>query len=167
FVTAAIPILLDKEWITIAWALESAALAWLSTRIAEPGLVKVSAALAAAALVRLLANPSLWGYHARSGTPIANWYLYPFAVPAAAFLVAAGWAARDTWARKVRYPEALRVAAGVLLFVLVNVEIADFYSTGVSLTFRLSGGGLAEDMTYSLAWGAFAIGLLFLGLAKK
>jgi uncharacterized membrane protein len=167
FVTAAIPILLDKEWITIAWALESAALAWLFTRVAEPGLVKVSAALAAATLTRLLVNPSLWGYHARSGTPVVNWYLYTFAVPAAAFLVAAGWAARDAWARKVRYPEALRVAAGVLLFVLVNVEIADVYSTGVSLTFRLSGGGLAEDMTYSLAWGAFAIGLLFLGLAKR
>ena len=33
FLTAAIPILLDKEWITVAWALEAAALAWLSTRV--------------------------------------------------------------------------------------------------------------------------------------
>ena len=167
FVTAAVPILLDKEWITIAWALEAGALAWLSTRVAEPRLVKASAALAAAALLRLLVNPALWGYHARSGTPIANWYLYTFAVPAASFLLAAGWASRDAWARASRYPEALRVAAGALLFVLVNVEIADFYSTGVSLTFRLSGGGLAEDMTYSLAWGAFAIALLFLGLTRR
>ena len=167
FITAAVPILLEKQWITIAWALEAAALAWLFTRVAEPGLVQVSAALAAIALIRLLANPALWGYHARSGTPVFNWYLYTFAVPAVAFLFGAGWAAKDAWARRVRYPEALRVAAGVLLFVLTNVEIADFYSTGVSLTFRLSGGGLAEDMTYSLAWGAFAIALLFLGLARS
>jgi hypothetical protein len=167
FVTAAVPILLEKQWITIAWALESAALAWLFRRLGEPGLVKVSAGLAAAAVLRLLANPALWGYHARSGMPVVNWYLYTFSVPAVAFLLAAGWVAADDWARRVRYPQALRIAAGVLLFVLVNVEIADFYSTGVSLTFRLSGGGLAEDMTYSLAWGAFAIGLLFLGLARS
>jgi uncharacterized membrane protein len=167
FVTAAIPILLDKEWITVAWALEAAALAWLATRIPEEGLVKASVALAAAAFVRLVLNPLLWGYHPRSGTPIVNWYLYTFGVPAVAFLLAARWISGSGWARSSRLPEILRAASGILLFVLLNVEIADFYSTGVSLTFRLSGGGLGEDMTYSLSWGLFAIGLLFLGLAQR
>ncbi len=166
FVTAAIPILLDKEWITVAWALEAAALAWLATRIPEDGLVKACAALAAAAFLRLVANPALWGYHPRSGTPIVNWYLYTFAVPAAVFLLAARWTCSNAWASRARLPEILRAAAGILLFVLVNVEIADFYSSGVGLTFRLSGGGLGEDMTYSLAWGVFGILLFFIGLTR-
>ena len=166
FATAAIPILLDKEWITVAWALEGAALAWLSTRIPEEGLVKAAAVLSAAAFFRLVANPELWGYHARSGTPIWNWYAYTFGIPAASFLASARWVKPSAWARGARLPEILRAAAGVALFVLVNVEIADFYSKGVTLTFRLSGGGLAEDMTYSLAWGVFALALLLIGLAR-
>lgn len=167
FVTAAIPILLDKEWITVAWALEAAALAWLRRRVAEDGLVKAAAALAIASFLRLIANPALWHYHARSGTPIVNWYLYTFGIPAAAFLVAAGLLAANDWAKRNKLPELLRAAAGILIFVLVNIEIADFYSEGEALRFRLSGGGLGEDMTYSLAWGVFALVLLALGITKS
>lgn len=167
FVTASIPILLDKEWITVAWALEAAALAWLFGRIPHEGLLKASALLAAGAFLRLIANPALWEYHSRSGTPIFNWYLYTFGIPAAAFLLAPQWAVRSDFARGVHYPSILRGAAGILLFVLLNVEIADFYSKGPGLTFRLSGGGLAEDMTYSLAWGLFAVALLVIGITRK
>jgi hypothetical protein len=167
FVTAAIPILLDKEWITVAWALEAAALAWLRRRIAEDGLVKASAVLALAAFLRLIANPALWHYHARSGTPIVNWYLYTFGLPAVAFLVAAALLRDNEWATRHRLPALLRAGAGILLFVLVNVEIADFYSEGEALRFRLSGGGLGEDMTYSLAWGVFALVLMGLGITKS
>ncbi len=167
FLTAAIPILLDNEWITVAWALEAAALAWLATRVPEPWLVPASAALAGAAFVRLLFNPELWSYHARTGTPVFNWYLYAFGVPAIAFLAAARWFRDNARARELHLPAALQAAAGVVLFVLVNVEIADFYSTGAKLRFRLSGGGLAEDMTYSLAWGLFALALLALGIARR
>jgi uncharacterized membrane protein len=166
FVTAAIPILLDKEWITVAWALEAAALAWLRGRIAEDGLVKASTVLAIATFLRLIANPALWHYHARSGTPIVNWYLYTFGIPAAAFLVTAYLLAANDWAKRNRLPGLLRAAAGILLFVLVNIEIADFFSEGEALRFRLSGGGLGEDMTYSLAWGIFALILLALGITR-
>jgi len=99
--------------------------------------------------------------------PIFNWYLYTFGVPVIAFLAAARWSAQSDAARRARMPELLRVAAGVLLFILLNVEIADFYSVGSSLAFRWRGGSLGEDMTYSLSWGAFAIGLLFLGISRQ
>lgn len=167
FLTAAIPILLDKEWITVAWALEAAALAWLSTRIREEGLLYACGTLAAAAFVRLVLNPALWSYHPRDPTPIFNWYLYTFGVPAIAFLLAAHWLRDETAARDLRLPGLLRLFAGVLVFVLLNVEIADFYSTGSTLDFRLSGGGLAQDMTYSLAWGLFALVVLLLGITRK
>ncbi len=167
FLTAAIPILLDKEWITVAWALEAAALAWLSTRIREDGLLYACGALAAAAFVRLVVNPSLWSYHPRDPTPIFNWYLYTFGVPAIAFLLAAHWLRGEASAQEMRLPGLLRIFAGILVFVLLNVEIADFYSTGATLDFRLSGGGLAQDMTYSLAWGLFALVVLLLGITRK
>jgi uncharacterized membrane protein len=167
FITAAIPIVLDKQWITVAWALEAAALAWLWRRIPEEALIKASAALAAASFARLVLNPALWSYHPRSGAPIANWYLYTFGVPCVAFLAAARWMRGGGFAERHRLPAIFSTAAGILAFMLVNVEIADFYSKGPTLVFRLSGGGLAEDVTYSLAWGVFALVLLALGITRS
>ncbi|HWZ84826.1 MAG TPA: DUF2339 domain-containing protein, partial [Thermoanaerobaculia bacterium] len=123
--------------------------------------------LAAAAFARLVFNPMLWSYHPRAATPIFNWYLYTFGIPAVAFLAAAHWVRDDASALELRLPEGLRIFAGITLFVLLNVEIADFYSTGATLDFRLNGGGLAQDMTYSLSWGLFALILLFIGIARS
>ena len=39
FVTVAIPLQLEQQWITIGWALEGAALAWLYRRIPHRGLL--------------------------------------------------------------------------------------------------------------------------------
>jgi len=51
--------------------------------------------------VRLLGNPWLWEYHARSGTIVVNWYLYTFGLPALAFLAAAYLLRGDDAANKV------------------------------------------------------------------
>ena len=167
FVTASVPLLLENEWLTISWAAEVAALAWLRRRVPHGGLLLVAALLAAGVSVRLLGNEALWTYHARSATPILNYYLYTFGVPALAFLAAQRLLTADDLAQRFRLPAALGFAGAVLLFVLMNVEVADYYSNEVSMAFRVSTGGLAEDMTYSLAWGAFAIALLLVGMATK
>lgn len=60
---------------------------------------------------------------------------------------------------------ALATAGGaVLLFLLLNIEIADYYSVGPSLTFNF-GAGLAQDLTYTIGWGLFAFALLIAGIA--
>src|SRR4029453_242187 len=38
FITVAIPLQLEKQWITIGWALQAAALAWLIRKIPHKGL---------------------------------------------------------------------------------------------------------------------------------
>ena len=48
----------------------------------------------------------------------------------------------------------------VLAFLLLNIEIADYFSApGSTLTFQFS-GNFARDMTYSIAWALFALVLL-------
>ncbi len=167
FLTAAIAILLQNEWLTISWALELAAVAWLYRRVPHRGLVWFAVLLAAAVSVRLLLNPALWEYHPRGSTRILNHYLYTFGVPALAFFAAARLFPPGRELDRFRLRGLLQLAATAFLFLLMNVEIADFYSTGERLTFRWSGGGLAEDMTYSLGWGAFAMALLLAGMAFK
>ena len=51
----------------------------------------------------------------------------------------------------------------ILGFLLLNIEIADYFSTGTTLTFQFS-GNLARDLTYSLAWAMFAFLLLLAGV---
>ena len=167
FVTTAVPILLDKEWITVAWALEVAALCWLRLRAPHRGLYYAIAILAAAVSLRLLTNPALWLYHPRSDTPLLNFYLYTFGVPALSFFAGATWLSREAEPPPWQLPALLRLLATVFVFVLLNVEVADYYSTSSTLTFNFSGGGLAQDMTYSLVWGGFAVALLVIGIARR
>jgi uncharacterized membrane protein len=160
FITVAIPLQLDKQWITIAWALEGAALLWLYTRIAHRGLVVWASALLAAAFARLMLNPAVLSYHQETHQPIFNWYLYTYLLCAASFFVAA-W----LWPRSIQRGVALLCTGGtILLFALVNIEIADFYSRGRALTFNFFSSTLAQDLTYTIAWALFAIAMLVAGI---
>jgi hypothetical protein len=164
FITIAIPLQLEKQWITIGWALEGAALVWLYRRIPHRGLLAWSGALLAAAFVRLALNPAVLSYHPASHHAIVNWYLYTYLVSAAAFFVAA-WLLPEKDAAEFNVARPIANACGaVLLFLLVNIEIADFYSAGPTLTFNFLSSSLAQDLTYTIGWALFAVAMLVTGL---
>jgi uncharacterized membrane protein len=61
-------------------------------------------------------------------------------------------------------PSQLLPAAGViLLFFLLNIEIADYYSTGPEILFRF-GAAVQQDLTYTLGWLVFGGLLLTAGI---
>jgi uncharacterized membrane protein len=166
FVTVAIPLQLEKQWITIGWALEGAALAWLYTRIAHRGLLFTSAGLLGAAFVRLALNPDIFHYAPRSELPIFNWYLYTYLVASAALVVAGRQllSADDSLAPTLpRVSTAAFTGSGVLLFLLLNIEIADFYAEGPTVAFSF-GARLEQDLTYTIGWLVFGLGLLAVGI---
>jgi len=88
FAGAALPFEIGRFSLTAAWAIEAAALAWLSGRLALPVLRQLSLALGAMVLVRLFANPVLLSYDV-GGMPVLNWILFGYGVPLVAFAVAA------------------------------------------------------------------------------
>ena len=64
-------------------------------------------------------------------------------------------------------PPILFTLGTVLAFLLLNIEIADYFSEpGSTLTFEFS-GNFARDMTYSIAWALFALVLLIIGIWRK
>jgi uncharacterized membrane protein len=160
FMTVAIPLQLDREWITIAWALEGAALVWLFTRIPHRGLVAWAAGLLIVVFVRLVFNPNVFDYHPAEHRAIFNWYMYTYLIPAASMFAASYWLPR-AWKRSIAAASAMGT---VLLFVLLNIEIADFYATGPALTFNFFSSSLAQELTYTMGWAVFAIAMLIAGI---
>jgi len=162
FVTVAIPLQLHRQWITIGWALEGAALAWLFTRIRHRGLLYWTLGLLGVVFVRLAMNPEILQYEPRGPMRILNWYLYTYLVCAAAFLLAAWWLfpseGRDSSTERTS-SSILSAAAVILLFLLLNIEIADFYATGPTIMFRF-GVTVSQDLTYTIGWLMFGMALL-------
>lgn len=163
FITLIFPIQFDRQWLTLGWALEGAALLWLFHRVPHPGLRAVGVVLLAVAFARLALNPAVFEYHARSETRIFNWFLYSYGIVTACLL----------WAARLLAPPRERVLglnalpilytlAGVLAFLLLNIEIADWFSEGANLTFQFN-ASFGQDMTYSIAWGLYAFLLLGIG----
>jgi uncharacterized membrane protein len=96
---------------------------------------------------------------------IVNWYLYTYLIVAAALFTAAR-LVRDGDALARRLSGAFSAAGALLLFLLLNIEIADFYATGPALTFHFS-ATLAQDLTYTIGWAVFSLGLLAAGIVMR
>ncbi|MEY2497042.1 MAG: hypothetical protein QOD12_598 [Verrucomicrobiota bacterium] len=167
FVSLIFPIQFDREWITLGWALEGIALLWLFRRVPHRGLRYVAAALLCVAFVRLALNPAVLEYHRRSGTPIWNWYLYAYGITVLC-LFGGGLLFRPPResAFERTAPTLFYSLGTILAFLLLNIEIADYFSIGPTLTFSFE-GNFARDMTYSIAWALFAFGLLLAGMRQK
>jgi len=166
FATVAIPLQLSQQWITIGWALEGAAVAWLYRRVPHRGLLYAAVGLLGAVFVRLALNPEVFRYEPRGSMRILNWYLYAYLVCAAAMFCAAWWLSTtddEVHRRLPRARHALPAAGGVLLFLLLNIEIADFYATGPEIMFRF-GAGIAQDLTYTIGWLVFGLATLAAGI---
>jgi uncharacterized membrane protein len=167
FVTLIFPIQFDRQWITIGWALEGAALLWLFHRVPHPGLRLTGVGLLAAAFARLALNPAVLEYHQRSATPIFNWYLYAYGIVTICLFIGATLLAPPrNLVVNSNVPPILAGFGTVLAFLLVNIEIADYFSApGSTLAFQW-GGNFAREMTYTIAWALFALVLLIYGIFK-
>ena len=168
FMTLIFPLQFEHQWITIGWALEGAALLWLFQRVPHAGLRLTGAGLLLAAFVRLALNPAVLDYHPRSATVIFNWYLYAYGIVTVC-LFAGAWLLAPPRQRilDVDAPPILTGLGTVLAFLLVNIEIADYFSEpGRTLTFQFT-GSFARDMTYSIAWALCALLLLVIGIARR
>ena len=168
FVTVAIPLQLKQQWITIGWALEGAALAWVyqahsPSRALLLGRSRSSARYSSGwrSILRCLCTSRA------ARMRIFNWYLYAYLLCAAAMFVA-GWflsKTNDRLAGSLRVSSLLPGAGVVLLFLLLNIEIADFYATGPTIMFRF-GVTVAQDLTYTIGWLVFGMGLLAAGITS-
>jgi uncharacterized membrane protein len=169
FITLIFPIQFDRQWITLGWALEGAALCWLFHRVPHPGLRLTGVVLLVVVFARLALNPAILNYNPHAAFPILNWYLYTYGI-ATVCLFAAGrfLAPPRQFVLGSNVLPLLYTLGTVLAFLIVNIEIADYFSApgATALTFQFS-GNFARDMSYSIAWALFALLMLIVGIRKQ
>jgi uncharacterized membrane protein len=178
FASVAIPLQLHKSWITIGWALEGLALIALWRRLDHPGLKWFALAHLAAVTVRLVPTLALLGSYPRSSTRIVNWLLYTYLIPAAALFASSRLLAPDEPGRARPWESgvyasgkpvgaiAAATAGIVVVFVWINLAIADWFAEGTRLTLQF-GHSPARDLTVSIAWALYALVLLGFGMARE
>ena len=167
FVSLIFPLQFHREWITLGWAVEGCALLLLFHRLPHRGLRLVGVVLLCLAFVRLALNPAVLEYHRRAATRIWNWYLYAYGITTACLLGGVRLFGKPRENSIERFGPPLLGSLGVILaFLLLNIEIADYFSVGPTLTFSFT-GNFSRDMTYSIAWGLFALGLIIAGMRIK
>jgi len=168
FITLIFPIQFDREWLTLSWALEGAALLWLFLRVPHEGLRLTGVGLLVTAFVRLTLNLAVLEYKTRSAAPVFNWYLYTYGIVTAS-LFAGAWLVKPSARRLAGInARALLVSLGTILaFWLLNIEIFDaFTAPGARIEIEF-GGNFTRDMTFSIAWALFALMLLIVGIVRK
>ncbi|HQZ16779.1 MAG TPA: DUF2339 domain-containing protein [Vicinamibacteria bacterium] len=165
FIAVAIPLQLDKQWITLGWALEAMALCWLFGRLPHRGLPVFAGILYALVGVRLLFNPEILEYHER-GAPLFNWILYTYGIATLCCLIGQSLLRRASDNGFIQQLANAIALNGLLLgFWLVNLEILDYFSTGPYIAIS-DGSGYSVKLALSAGWGLYAIVLLVTGVAK-
>ncbi len=170
FVTMAIPIQLEANWITLAWGVQAVVLVWLAVRLRSDGLRLAAFAVAAPALFRQLVFDTPWDYRA-AFTPLWNREFTSAFALAACFLAMAwllrqerpGAAGREVWALAL-------VALGLVWFTS-TVEIYSYFEVQVR---ELAGADYAQrraldwtaQMLVSVLWATFAAALVGTGLSR-
>lgn len=159
--TLAIPARLDRQWLTMAWAVEAAAVVWVGTRTASwrqraAGMILLGVVGIRLLVLKIPAHLFLW--NARMGT---------FAVCVGCFAVAASALPRSADGMRQREESAravLLIAVSAYSLLALSLEIWDLFG-------RLPVAGMehraAQQMALSVLWTLAATGLIGLGIAKK
>jgi len=151
---------LGEAWLTVALALHLPAMGWIEGRIRVPALRWLALGVAVVVLIRLVLNPYVLDYPI-GPTPIFNWLLYGYGVPALSFIVATrqfGSRADDTLVA------VLEAGSALFSLALLSLEVTHaFYGNITTQPLRDFDAGAAQIAL----WLVFAAVLLVIGERRQ
>ena len=154
FIGAAIPLELNREWITVAYAIELAAVAAIAAHLGLVSLRQLCWPLLVVVVVRFVLNPEILKYPLGL-TPILNWILWGYGISIAALMVALRFL-RPTG--DVRLVRAVEATTALLVFVLLTLEVRSIFQP---TAMDMLGSSFMERAFYVLVWGGFALAALW------
>ncbi len=160
FATLAIPIRLDGKWITLAFSVEGAVLIWTGLRSKTSFLRGAGFILLAIAAVRLLIFPL------PAPVFLFNQRFAAYAILVACFaavLYAARENAESIGTDELQLFGGFAVALNVLALIALSLELWDYFGRQSGLGID---SGLAQHLSLSLLWTAYASVLSALGIQR-
>lgn len=154
-VSLAVPMELERAWITVAWAVEIPALAVIALRLRVPELEKLAWILSGLVAIRLLINPGVFDYPIGDGV-LFNWLLYGYGVPIVAFVVGTLIFRRSGTGK---FADLLEAGAMALGFVYLTLSVRQFFHPG---DLAHSDFEFAELGAFTVVWLLYGLGLLAL-----
>jgi uncharacterized membrane protein len=144
FIAAAIPLELSREWITVAYAIELAAVACIADRLALVAMRQLCWPLLAVVIVRFVLNPEVLHY---------SHVFWGYAVSIAALAVATRFIADD------RLRRAVAAGAALLTFVVLTLEVRILFGP---TEIDAPEAAFFERSVHVAVWGAFAVAALWI-----
>ena len=155
FIAVAIALELRREWITVAYAVEFAAVAHIARRLDLEAMRRMCWPLLAAVVIRLVLNPEVLRYPL-GVTPLVNWILWGYGTAIAALLAGRRALAGGTDRHLLLATDA---AVGLLLFTLATLEVRSLFQGDDMAAQRAT---FLERATYGIVWGGFAVAALWM-----
>ena len=160
FTALAMPVQFSGKWLTVMFSLYAAVLCWLDNKIENKAMIPMAWIIFTIVFIRLIFSP----FDPASQTKIFNWYLLVFSAGAGSMLISAKFFLQ----KHIYFKNVLNACGGLLLFWLLNIEIADYFTKGRYLNFNFT-GEFAEAVSYTIGWaiyGAVACIISFLNKSK-
>jgi uncharacterized membrane protein len=144
FIAVAIALELSREWITVAYAVELAAVAAIARTLGLLAMRRLCWGLLAVVAVRFVFNPEVLQYPLGL-TPLFNWILWGYGISIAALVVGAHFLRQGRDDKLVLAAESLAVLLG---FMLVTLEVRSLFQPGAMD---------APTSSFVVVWGGFAL----------
>ncbi|MFI5000681.1 MAG: DUF2339 domain-containing protein [Reyranellales bacterium] len=154
FIAAAIALEFNREWITVAYAIELAAVAIIAAKLELLTMRRLCWALLAVVVVRFVLNPEVLKYPLGL-TPIVNWILWGYGVSIAALFVGRHYLRASASDLLVLAVEA---TIALLIFTLLTLEVRSLFQHDSMDTPNAT---FMERASYVLIWGGFALAALW------
>ena len=166
FITIAIPLKLDAQWITIGWLVESGTLLWLSVQ-ARANLLRYFAAFALVlGIARLLFYDQI---HAE--TLLFNMRFATYAVAVAILAGIAVLGKRHAAQAEKIFLDVAVVGANLLALLALTLEASDYFDRQVYAARNLAAAypqvRLERDFSYSAIWLVYGAALMAFGFRKR
>lgn len=155
FIAAAIPLELAHEWITVAYAIEFAAVTIIAARLDLVAMRRMCWPLLAVVAVRFVLNPEVLDYPL-GVMPIVNWILWGYGIAIAALFMGLR-ALGQTGDRRLLL--ATEAVIGLLAFMFATLEVRSLFQPGAMAVFDAT---FMERAFYVIVWGAFALAALWM-----
>jgi len=166
FITIAIPLKLDAQWITIGWLVESGVLLWLSVTARADFLRYFASVALVLGIARLLFYDQI-----RAETLVFNMRFATYAVAIAVLGGIAVLGKRHALQAEIIFLDAAVVGVNLLALIALTLEASDYFNrqmlSGGSLAASYRQMNLARDFSYSAIWLLYGAALMTIGFRRR